>query len=64
MTARTSAFTHILFKNVISNELMIAPLEKCNIQDDNVAYKCGENIFDGDLITVGKFPTFFIVLNE
>ncbi|CAF4959003.1 unnamed protein product [Rotaria sp. Silwood1] len=53
MTARTSAFTHVLFKNIINNELMIASLEKCHIQDDNVTYKCGEKTFNGEFITVG-----------
>ncbi|CAF3273188.1 unnamed protein product [Rotaria sp. Silwood2] len=53
MTSRTSAFTHVLFKNIINNELMIASLEKCRIQDDNVTYTCGEKTFNGELITVG-----------
>ncbi|CAF4203565.1 unnamed protein product [Rotaria sp. Silwood2] len=53
MTARTSAFTHVLFKNIINNELMIASLEKCRIQDDNITYTCGEKTFNGELITVG-----------
>ncbi|CAF2260646.1 unnamed protein product [Rotaria magnacalcarata] len=52
MTARTNAFTHVLFKSGINNELMIATLDKCNIQDDDVSYTCGGKVIYGELLTV------------
>jgi hypothetical protein len=58
MTARTTAFTHVLFKNLMNNELMIAPFEKCNIEDDHVGYTCGTKVFDGELFTIGTFLRF------
>ncbi|CAF3646408.1 unnamed protein product [Rotaria socialis] len=54
MTTRTNALTHVLFKNTINSELMIAPLDKCNIGDDKVAYVYGGKHFNGELVTVGS----------
>ncbi|CAF4433422.1 unnamed protein product [Rotaria socialis] len=54
MTTRTNALTHVLFKNTINSELMIAPLDKCNIRDDKVAYVYGGKHFNGELVTVGS----------
>ncbi|CAF4872667.1 unnamed protein product, partial [Rotaria socialis] len=53
MTARTNAFTHVIFKNGVNNELMIATLDKCNIQDGDVSYTCGGKVISGELLAVG-----------
>jgi hypothetical protein len=44
-----------LLKNLTNNEVMIATLEKCNIQADNFAYSSGGKCFDGERFTVNKF---------
>lgn len=49
-----------LFKKLTNNEVMIAPLEKCNIQDDNFAYSYGGKCFDGELFTVNKFKSVLL----
>lgn len=59
MTTRTNALTHVLFKNTVNSELMIAPLDKCNIGDDKVAYIYSGKHFNGELVTVGKFSRIF-----
>ncbi|CAF1421564.1 unnamed protein product [Rotaria sp. Silwood1] len=54
MISRTKAITHVLFKTRTNDEDMIAPLDKCNItNDDTVEYRRGEHVYEGPLTTVG-----------
>ncbi|CAF3692550.1 unnamed protein product [Rotaria sp. Silwood1] len=54
MTSRAKAITHVLFNNRTNDEDMIAPLDKCNItNDDTVEYRRGEHVYEGPLTTVG-----------
>lgn len=64
MSTHNCASNYVLFKNLIDNQILMVDLDKCIVENDHVRCMCDGKIFNGLLLTVGKFEICFDMIIE